>query len=394
MPTPLLILSDAPTSGTGLGRITRDLATRIHAHLPEFRVGTLGCYGAYSRHLPFPQYVIEMDDWVVGNLPEVWKDFSFGEKGILLTIWDGSRLGWLARPETCAVPMLQGFLKMSPFEKWAYLPIDASGVNGKLTKGLTWIIDGFDRVLAYSNWAESILKRTQRVDLDLGSLPHGIDTSVFYPRPRVQARHNFGHKLKAMWRDNQTLISVPDDALLVGIVATNQTRKDWGLGIATVAQLAKDRKVIVWCKTDVMDRQWSMQTLLTDFDLLKRQNIVTDLEYEDDTMAWAYSACDVTLGIGNGEGFGFPIFESLACGTPCIHGNYGGAAEHMPPAFLIEPIAERIEGVHNSIRKVYSPESWASAALHSKDVKFDFPRHLDWDELWPRWEQWLKAGLK
>ena len=42
MPTPLLILSDAPTAGTGLGRITRDIAKRIRADLSDvFEVATL-----------------------------------------------------------------------------------------------------------------------------------------------------------------------------------------------------------------------------------------------------------------------------------------------------------------------------------------------------------------
>ena len=39
----------------------------------------------------------------------------------------------------------------------------------------------------------------------------------------------------------------------------------------------------------------------------------------DKTMAEAYSACDLTLGIGP-EGFGFPLVESQFCGTPVVTG--------------------------------------------------------------------------
>jgi hypothetical protein len=52
---PLLILSDAPSSTTGLGRITRDLATRIHANLTEFRVGCLSYGGPGSLRFGFPE---------------------------------------------------------------------------------------------------------------------------------------------------------------------------------------------------------------------------------------------------------------------------------------------------------------------------------------------------
>jgi len=60
MPTPLLILSDSPASTSGLGRITRDLALRIHEHMSDvFKVGCLGCGGnPASPALPFPVYEI------------------------------------------------------------------------------------------------------------------------------------------------------------------------------------------------------------------------------------------------------------------------------------------------------------------------------------------------
>src|ERR1700679_2167570 len=97
---PLMILSDAPTSGTGLGRITRDLATRIAENMPDtFRVATASPGGINSRHLPFHQYNLDgVEDFVPPTLPEVWEDFAGNEKGILTSIWDISRLSWLGHP--------------------------------------------------------------------------------------------------------------------------------------------------------------------------------------------------------------------------------------------------------------------------------------------------------
>ncbi len=102
-PVPLLILSDAPSSGTGLGRITKELATRIHIYMGDAcRVATLGYGGPGSRELPFPQYAIEdIGEWIVPALPEVWQDFAGDQKGILFTIWDLSRLMWFAQPARC-----------------------------------------------------------------------------------------------------------------------------------------------------------------------------------------------------------------------------------------------------------------------------------------------------
>ena len=111
------------------------------------------------------------------------------------------------------------------------------------------------------------------------------------------------------------------------------------------------------------------------------------------------SACSVTLGIGNGEGFGYPVFESLACGVPCVHGSYSGAAEHMHREMLVDPIAYYSAGAFTSKRAVYRPEDWADAATScalkaSQTARHSLlPRQLDWDNNWANWEKWFREGL-
>lgn len=398
MPTPLLILSDAPTAGTGLGRITRDIAKRIRADLSDvFEVATLGYGGSYSRSLDFPQYSMEMKDWLVFNLPEVWRDFAGSRKGILMTIWDATRLLWLTHPENCPDPQLKKFLISQPFEKWAYLPVDATGPHDKLTGILKHTIEGFDRALAYSQWAHDILRRTLHPAMDVDWVPHGIDTSVFYPRPRVQARHGFGQRINAKYVKGKKLgqhVAIPDDAFLVGIVATNQIRKDWGIGLSTVAELAKERNTWVWIHVDEMERHWSIPALLNDFGLSENA-IVTVADFSDEQMAWCYSACDCTLAIGLGEGFGFSAAESLACGVPTVAPDYGGG-EFIPREFLVKPAAWRIEGPYNCIRPVMSAKDFAAVARKQKNHHTVCPESIDWNgpTLWKLWKEWLLKGLK
>lgn len=393
--TPLLIFSDAVSAPSGLARITRDLASRIHANLPEFRVATIGYGGSGSSRFPWTQYSWTFNrEWIIYDLDQIWEDFAQGEQGIFLSIYDASRMLWFARPEMCTDARIRKFLESKPFEKWGYFPIDATGPNDRLTTLLRHCIEGYDRVLAYSKWAEDILRRTlnKKTLLDgLTNLPHGIDTSVFYHRPRVQARHGFGQRIQCLDRHGRWL-TVPDDVLCIGIVATNQPRKDFGLGIAAVAEIAKKRRVMVWVHTDEIDKHWNLPGLFNDFGVL-REAVVTTLPLTDEQMAWCYSACDVTLGIGCFEGFGYPIFESLACGTACIHGNGGGAAEHMPTYMLVEPKCYRYEGLFCCSRPVFEPEQFSARSLFAKDCTTKLPLHLDWNNLWPRWEQWLKKGL-
>ena len=88
-------------------------------------------------------------------------------------------------------------------------------------------------------------------------------------------------------------------------MATNQTRKNWQLGIAT-ARILLDRghDVRLWCHTDVLDRYWSIPNLIVDYGLQNRVAVTTQ-RFTDAQLASMYSACDVTLGIAP-EGFGLP----------------------------------------------------------------------------------------
>ena len=195
---PLLIISDAPDQPSGLGRIARDLAT-VFVSMPEVRVATLGLGMRGSVKFPWTQYA--MTRWPAGDyeygelsLPYVWEDWSRGQQGIVLTIQDLSRMLWLARPEHVADDALREWLiaHRSPdptrdggFRLWGYFPIDSTGPGGQLTTMSREVLLGYDRILAYSPWALSIMEYTLGGDeaARRGAtwLPHGLGMEVFRP---------------------------------------------------------------------------------------------------------------------------------------------------------------------------------------------------------------------
>jgi glycosyltransferase involved in cell wall biosynthesis len=386
MPTPILFLGDSPSAPSGLGRIGRDLATRLAA-LPEFRVGYLGKGGCGSSKLPFPQYFIPANtiDFGQSVLEDVWWDFAGANHGIIFTINDPSRMLWLARPEYSGDERLEKFLRRDHFKLWGYFPIDGTGISDRLTVMSRDTLAGYDRVLAYTDWAAGVVERT--VGQRCPALPHGIDTKVFAPQDKVRARKflcpKFGEK-----------------DFVVGIVATNQPRKDWGLGLATVAKLREQvPNVRVWIHTDTMlrDGAWSLDALIADLGLVG--NVVVTPRMTDPQLAKCYSACDVTLGIGLGEGFGYPLVESLACGVPVIHGNYGGGVEFVQESMLVNPVAYRIESPHNRVCPVFEPKDWAEKVLEIRDEmepdgKSLCSPALDWEVLWPKWQEWFLEGIR
>lgn len=379
---PILFVSDSISATSGLGRITRDLASRVHEHLGDiYRVGTAGYGGAGSRRFPWPDYHFHsVENWLLPELPLVAGDFA-GDDGELtvLFVWDLSRLYWVGIPETCPIPFLRRWVeelrKSGKVKFHIYHAIDAEGPNGKLSARIADTMKGFDRVLDYSAFSSRITGNPDH-------LPHGIDSKVFYPRDRKEAREAFG---------KNGFQGLSDKSLLIGIVATNQARKNWQLGMET-CKILQDRghDVRVWCHTDVLDRHWSIGTLIADYGLQGRVAVTTQ-KFTDDQMCWLYSACDVTLGIAP-EGFGFPIAESLACGTPCVCGSYGAQAEFAPKTMQVDPVGYFYEGAFCSKRPVHMAEKWAIRVEMVKGACVHLPESIDWNgpTLWPSWEKWFR----
>lgn len=401
--TPLLIISDAVSSGTGFGRIAREIATRAATNLSDVcRIATAGYGGPGSIKLPFPQYSLEgiEENFILPTLPEVWNDFSEDGTGIVFCIWDVARLPWFSSPNAYAWTQkhagLMRWLINAKFKKWIYAPIDAEGANGKLSFPIFKTLYDFNRVLSYSDWGKKVIENTlgsdesQRRDLD--ALPHGISSNDFYPTKKSLCRRMFFQATSAQTFSGH-VNRIEDDEILIGVVATNQIRKDMGLMFDAVSRLAKNHKVRLWLHTDTLERAWSIPTLAADFDLLDK--LLLSLHHiSDQQMGEAYSACDLTIAPGLGEGFGFPIFESAFCGVPCVHGNYGGAPEHGS-IVPVEPVAYRYEGPFCYRRPVYDAADFTRAmeSIIKDRPKVLRPDHLDWVNLWPKWEEWFRRGL-
>lgn len=372
-PKPLLILSDSPSCSSGFGRIARELAYRI-ALDPEtkaaWRVGCVGVGGPGSRAFPFSEY-----HFVLHGSPEVWElpeiadDFSGNEPLTILAIWDASRLDWLATPDgKCAHEGLREWILTRRPRKWIYHPIDSvskSSLRGEVLKG-------FDRVLAYTQFGA---EQTGYPD----HLPHGIDTRIWQPRDKKRARAELC----------KSFTGLTSSSLLLGVVATNQARKDWRLAAETCRLLLeRGHDVRLWAHTDGARGWWDLPRLFNDHGMRGRVAITT-FQLSDAQMTWMYSACDVTLGIGLGEGFGYPIFESLACGVPCVAGDYAGAAEFLPKGRKVCPDGWYWEGPGCAKRPTFDTEFWADVVTVARGENVELPPELDWDNLWPRWKDWL-----
>jgi glycosyltransferase involved in cell wall biosynthesis len=383
-PTPLVLFSDGPSLPTGLARITRDLARQIHAE-PSLDVQLLqvGWNPRPQGPCDWPVYGLSQlhseTDWGAQEIAEIWQEWFGHDHGVLLSVYDAARV-WSLLP-----------LQHAERQLWGYLPMDGVNVQDSLGGPAKEAVQRLDRVLAYGRWGSEALAKIRR---PLPYLPHGIDLNLW----------TLGHRSDDLATASH-VIKHKDGSWVLGCVATNQVRKDLGLYFATLAELRRrGEKVRGWLHTDTTVRAWSVPQLVDDFGLGKHVSV--SLNLPDEILSAAYSLCGVTFAPGLGEGFGYPIVESLACGTPVVHGDYAGGRELVPAnAWRVPPVAERLEGCYAIRRPVLTAGDCANAILRAWDWrKSEEPvcqqycrgsvEHLGWGRLWPRWRSWLKQGLE
>jgi glycosyltransferase involved in cell wall biosynthesis len=350
--------------------------------MPEFRVGYLGRAGFGRAKFPWVQYQFSAaEQWGEGRLVEAWEDLSQGREGIILTVWDASRLLWFAHP--VGMPARVKALLGSPqIKKWGYVMVDSSGVNPfRLPLEQQTVLEAFDRVLIASKWGYELAKESLPGQKDLDWIPHPINRKTFYPRDRSAVRSAWGLR---------------SDTKIVGCVMTNQVRKHWPTVMEAIAMMPD---TVLWVHTDLEMDVWNLPALALEYGIQDRI-IMECQQMADSELALRYSTCDATVLISGGEGFGYPVAESLSCGVPVVSGSYGAQAELCHEHMLVPPEHFRIETNHNVRRAGYSAAQVADRLEHAIKAKregdVDFTalvEHLDAPKLGVLWQKWARKGV-
>lgn len=383
-PLPFVLVGDAPGQTSGLSRILTDLARhlwaerdtlgidlRVVGYAPFEGLPKTGVPGASSH---WQSWIFsDVSSWGRQAVQTAYRSWFGNRPGIVMTIWDPSR---------CFALTGMGL----PGEQWGYFPVDAENVNGGISGPAAEAVQRYDRVLAYSQFGARILSSV--TSLPVPHLPHGIDGTVFHPvlteREYLDARATLG--------------IVATEKQVVGCVATNQPRKDLGLYCQALrALLDWGHDVHGWLHIDrEIGEAWSIPQLASDLGL--NAHLTVTLNRTDRELAALYSLSSVTLAPGRGEGFGYPIVESQACGCPAVHGNYGGGAEFTPD--VVDPRLFQLVGPYALRRPILDVRETAVklAALLSTDPSYrrtvqQGVQHLAWSQLWPAWRQWFDDGL-
>jgi glycosyltransferase involved in cell wall biosynthesis len=380
-----MLIGDGPQEATGLGHIARDIGALIWTSFLDVELvqvgGSVPPLWRQWTHVPMGP-VERGDDWGASYVQALWQDLFGSRPGILFVIWDPARCYAFTQVEL-------------PVQRWMYPAVDSHNRAGGLSGPPGAAVQAFDRVLAYTRWGSQVLKSVRHTPVPY--LPHGLHLGAFEADAGGAAED---------WVASQ-LGPYVGEAVVIGCVATNQPRKDLALYCETLATLtARGHRVYGWLHTDATTGAWSIDQLVADCGL-RHQITVTLGTLSDAQLAALYRRCAVTIAPGLGEGFGYPIVESLAAGVPVVHGDFGGGAELVPKLEWRVPVREtRRESIYALTRPVFRADDvanavervlrWKTAVGH--DVAAAYCRgcvaHLDWEQLGPRWTTWIREGLQ
>ena len=290
----LLIFSNAPWAPTGYGQQTAQLTRRLvrDGHTVAI-AANFGLMGTTLSWEGVPVLPGGYDKYSADILPHHAADF---EADWIITLYDA----WVL-PD------------LSAFRTACWVPVDHQPVPPAVTAHLKGVLP-----LAMSRFGQAELAH---MGINARYVPHAIEPA-YHPSPSEFRR----------------LIDIPPDAFLVMVNGANignmPARKAWWemlSGFKIFANTHPD--AYLYLHTDPthpggVDIAYMVRLL----ELVDRGRVVPQYPYRTggispERMAEAYTAADVLLASSMGEGFGIPVIESQACGTPVIVTDFSAQPE-------------------------------------------------------------------
>lgn len=308
----ILWVSNAPRSPSGYGSQTRQVGRRLLSagYEVEFSAndGTRGSEtweGAVVRGSGSDRY----------SRDKVREDFERSGADWAIVLYD---------PWVYTQQMTDPFQGNPRVAGW--VPVDHHPVSPPMHQWLSQHLAIAMSRFGYNDLLElaDALQKQVGITMDVRYAPHAIEP-VFAPVDRLAFRQE---------------LKVPDDCFLVGIVAANigsgiYDRKGFGDMLQSVAMLMDHRPdAYLYLHTLQMGYEGIHLPILAGALGIDEKRIrwadqyrMKDRGYSDEDMAAIYSGFDVLLSTSRGEGFGIPVIEAQACGTPVIVSNWTAQPE-------------------------------------------------------------------
>jgi glycosyltransferase involved in cell wall biosynthesis len=259
--------------------------------------------------------------------------------------------------------------------KWIpWVPIDHEEVPPPVLESLRYA----HTIVAMSRHGQAAL---ERAGLESVYIPHGVDLSVYGPGDPMEARAN---------------LDLPKDRFIVGMVAANNfnpSRKCIPQVCSAFADALKDNpELLLYLHTvdDESKKGIDIHAVLRSLGLTVDKDVIISDQYDYQlgypvhAMADLYRSFDVLANPAMGEGFGIPMIEAMACGTPVIATRGTSMTEIVSdddllvdgdPFWSPQGAWQTIPSVQGIARKIMRaaflaeayPEKWAQKSQYARE---------------------------
>ena len=191
-----------------------------------------------------------------------------------------------------------------------YYPVDCH-----VQEDSVGLLELADHLVCYTDHGrqETLLTMPELID-KLIEIPHGVDTSAFYPLPEEE-----------ITKSKEKFFNVDSDTCVVVQVNRNSTRKQIPYSMLAFKEF-KQRipNSIMYIHTMTRDQGADLMKVMSDLELDPRTDIVFPARYSPATPApdfilnRLYNSGDIFLTTHLGEGWGLTVTEAMAAGTPVV----------------------------------------------------------------------------
>lgn len=318
----IMLVSNAPWATTGYGTQTAQLALRLKAAGHDVALlafyGLEGGIGAWEDMTVYPTDHTRLGKYMLRKYVE---DHGAGEPVQVITLMDV----W-----TWIDPRFGGVADFKGLDIAAWTPVDHDPCPPKVAGAL----QTFDaKAIAMSQFGQRALAD---MEIEATYAPHAIDVDILRPL------RDQGLALKEA-------MGLPADAFVVGMVANNQgvgpPRKAFPQVFQAFAEFARRHDdAYLYMHSDVFGFQDGLNLLpLAQISGIPESRFcaVGQDKYMAGTitqqqMARIYSMLDVLANPSYGEGFGIPIIEAQACGTPVIVTDWTAMGELVGAGWKVQ----------------------------------------------------------
>jgi glycosyltransferase involved in cell wall biosynthesis len=414
---------------SGYGVYTNEVLQRLHAS-GKYELAEFGIYGdirdARQIDIPWLYYANNPD---IPEQEAVYKANPRNQFGH----WKFEELCLDFKPDVvCTIrdPWMDEFVERSPFRpyyKWAMMPtIDSLGQP----KEWLAMYRNCDAAFAYTEFGRDYLFETCGENLNFIDVASpAVDYDIFCPvEDKNEFRQRFG---------------LDDGLTIIGTVMRNQRRKLYPDLIKSFAQLCRDnpeltKHTYLYLHTSHPDVGWDLPAFIKEFGVGNKvlftyvcrnaqckfvfpsffQDSVQacpkcrmasaglpsiDVGVTPEQLSAIMNWFDLYVQYASVEGFGMPMIEAAACGTPVMAINYSAPESILPKLGLsnflipVQRMWYALEGIRaypdndafvEMMKNFLNKPKGVKAELNKKVCR-QVREHYDWDETAAKWESYL-----